>query len=97
VSGALLPLAALAEHSHTGTGEWLSTALWAGLAVLFGAGLVVALLVARALARKSAARSRPCPECGRFVDSADGDVCPSCGHRLERPAPEARESRGPRE
>ena len=79
-------------HSHTTTGEWLSTALWAGLAVLFVLVAGGALVLVAVLARRSAARRRPCPDCGLFYDPGKTPVCSGCGRELEA-APPGRELR----
>jgi len=69
-------------HSHTSDREWLSVALWAGLALALAAALVAALLIgARLLARRAAQRRRPCAECGYFFDQSGKGVCPQCGLR----------------
>ncbi len=77
-------------HSHTTTGEWLSTALLSGLAVLFVLVVGGALVAIAALARRRAARRRPCPDCGLFYDPGKTPACSGCGRELEA-APPGRE------
>ncbi len=79
-------------HSHTSTGEWLSTALLSGLAVLLVLVVAGALVAVAVLARRSAARRRPCPNCGLFYDPGKTSVCSGCGRELEA-APVGRELR----
>jgi hypothetical protein len=67
------------SHGHTSTGEWLSTALWAGLVVLASLAVAGALVAVKVLARRRAQRTRPCPACGRFFDPSSEPACPYCG------------------
>jgi hypothetical protein len=77
----LLPLLASVPHTHTSVREWLSTALWAGLALVLTALAVAGLLIgSRLLARRGAKLRRPCPECGNFYDQSGEGVCPQCGY-----------------
>ena len=79
-------------YGQSTAGEGLSTALLSGLAVLFVLVVGGALVAVAALARRRAARRRPCPGCGLFYDPGKTPVCSGCGRELEA-APAGRERR----
>jgi hypothetical protein len=71
--------ALLLLHKHTSDAEWMSIALWAGIVVLAAVGAAGLLIAVRYLARKSAERTEPCPQCQRFYNPAREPKCPFCG------------------
>lgn len=77
-----LVILAAGGHDHSTAGEGLSTALLSGLAILFVLVVGGALVAVAALARRRAARRRPCPGCGLFYDPGKTPVCSGCGREL---------------
>jgi hypothetical protein len=76
----LLMRGVLAHTPESATAEVVAAGALVALLVV----IVLGLMAARALVRKSAASRRACGECGHFLEESESK-CPFCGKAVEPP------------